>query len=84
MNEIRFFLDIPSEKYLAYYRGRARDVVATSVDGRTVRFPAQVLRPHLTHRGIQGEFVLCFDADNRFVAIRKVSELPASPQGGSR
>lgn len=84
MNEIRFFLEITPEKYLAYYQGRVRDVVATGVDGRTVRFPAQVLRPYLTHGGIRGEFVLRFDADNRFLEIRRVGDLPASRGGGSR
>ena len=72
MKEIRFFLDIPSHRYLAYYQGAAQNISVTSVDGLRVRFPANVLRPHLTHYGIKGEFVLQYDDNNKFMGLRRV------------
>ncbi len=72
MPALRFRLDISSERYLAYYQGVAHLVSATTADGRRVQFPAQRLRPFVTHEGIRGEFVIEFDADNKFVALRRV------------
>lgn len=72
MAEIRFQLDIPPERYLAWYQGQARDVVVRAHDGRTVQFPANVLRRFVAHDGIRGEFVLRFDEQQRFVGIERI------------
>ncbi len=70
--EIRFFLDIPASTYREYYYGRIVDVIAQSRDGRTIRFPAGLLRHVVTPDGVRGEFVMEMDENNKFVAIRKV------------
>jgi len=57
-----------------HYRGVARDVVAKSVDGRTGRFPANVLRPFVTPDGVAGAFVLVYDEKNKFVEMRRVGD----------
>jgi hypothetical protein len=62
-------LTISAQEYLSYYRGAASAVVARSRDGKTVRFPAGLLRRFLTHEGVHGEFVLRYDARNKFVSI---------------
>lgn len=72
LQEIRFRLSITAEDYLAYYRGEARAVVVTAADGRNLRFPANILRPFLSHAGIVGEFALQYDEQNRFIGIRKL------------
>lgn len=72
MPALRFRLNISAEHYLTYYQGVARQVLAATADGRRVQFPAERLRPFVTHEGIRGEFVIEFDADNRFVALRRV------------
>lgn len=74
MTTLRFRLNISAEHYLAYYQGVARQVVATAHDGQRVQFPAERLRPFVTHDGVRGEFALEFDADNRFVALRRIGE----------
>ena len=53
-------------------QGAVRDVVAHSVDGRRIRFPAMILRPYVTHSGVQGCFQICFDEANRFKTIEKI------------
>lgn len=53
---IRFRLDIDAEKYLAYYKGIARDIVVCSEDNRNIKFPANAIRKLLTHEGIFGLF----------------------------
>ena len=72
--KIRVSLNIPAHRYLAYYEGGADDGVATSVDGRKVRFPARVLRPFLTQRGIVGTFLILYDAHHKFVSIEKAED----------
>lgn len=73
MNEIVFDLQLPAEEYLRVYKGSARDVVTRALDGRTVRFPAQILQPYLLHSGIFGRFRISFDRDGRFQKIDKLA-----------
>ena len=72
MKEFRFTLSIPAHEFLAYYQGVAQNVLTISVEGKSLQFPAQVLRPYLTDQGIYGEFVLQCDQRNKFKSIRKV------------
>lgn len=73
MPQIRFRLNISAEHYLAYYQGAASKVIATSTDGRRVQFPADRLRPFVTHDGVRGEFVIEFDANHKFVALQRIA-----------
>ena len=72
MPELRVPLVIPSDEYKQYYSGTAKHVIAKAADGRNVQFPANVLRPFLTHMGIHGEFILVFDDNFKFIDIRRV------------
>lgn len=72
MPEVRVSLSISSEKYLAFYEGRADTVFTRAADGRRVKFPARVLRPFLTHDGIYGDFVIQFNEYHKFVGIKKL------------
>lgn len=65
-------LAILAEEYQRLYQGAARDVVARSMDGRRIRFPALILRPFVTHTGIHGRFQILFDDHNRFHSIEKI------------
>ena len=71
MNCLRFSLYLSSEQYLAYYQGHAKRVSVVCDDGRRIEFPAEHLRPYLTHDGINGHFEIEFDRQNRFVALRR-------------
>ncbi|MGE0372788.1 MAG: DUF2835 domain-containing protein [Gammaproteobacteria bacterium] len=70
--EITFLLNIAPDEYLRYYQGTVRHVLARGRDGRTVQFPAGLLRPFLTHDGVHGEFRLRFDDNNRLVSLDRV------------
>ena len=69
---IRFRLAISAEKYLAYYRGIARDIDARSDDDRNVRFPASAVQSFLTHEGIFGHFEIQFDENNKLIGVKRV------------
>lgn len=70
--EITFVLNISPEAYLRYYQGAVRDVIARGQDGRTVQFPAGLLRRFLTHDGVRGEFRIRFDANHKLVSLDRI------------
>ena len=78
MQKVTVRLNISPERFQAYYQGVVEHVVATASDGRTVKFPARVLRPFLSYQGIQGIFDITFDATLKFQTIRRAA-LPPSP-----
>lgn len=71
MREIVVDLKISTEEYLSMYQGIAKDVVAVSRDGRTVRFPAKSLQRYVTYSGIVGTFTIYFDNKNKLVNVVK-------------
>lgn len=72
----RIVLDISSERYLTHYAGLAHSVATYTIDGRTIKFPATLLRSVVTHNGIHGIYELVTDANNKFQSIHKIGELP--------
>jgi hypothetical protein len=66
---VTFHLALDADEVLRYYRGSATEVVVHANDGRTVRFPASALRPHMTRNGVSGTFALVFDEHNRLVSL---------------
>lgn len=72
MRSIVVQLHISSDEFQRLYEGTAKEVVARSIDGLRVRFPANILRPFITHAGISGRFSIHFNNDNRFQGIDKI------------
>ena len=72
MRDIIVDLAITADEYLALYRGTVTDVVATSRDGRMIRFPARILQRFITHNGVYGSFQIYFDDNNKFQNIEKL------------
>lgn len=73
LREIRFSIYISPEEMEVYYAGAATVVHAVGDDGRTVQFPARVVRPYVTHAGVSGRFVLRYDAAGRFHSIERIA-----------
>jgi len=72
-SRVRVVLRISREEYLRVYQGTARIVHAIGTDGRTIRFPVNILQRFVTHNGIEGEFEICFDHQHKFKSIEKVN-----------
>lgn len=70
--EITFSLRISADEYLRYYNGSAKQVRVNSLDGRVLRFPANLLQRFVTNDGIEGVFALQYDSDNRFIDIKRI------------
>lgn len=60
-DSVCFDLNVSPEKYLQYYKGEAQHVLTRTTDGRTIQFPASLLRTHVSSNGIHGKFKLTFD-----------------------
>lgn len=72
MRSIYVQLNIPPAQFQRLYEGVAKTVNARSLDGRNVSFPANILRPFVTHAGIAGTFAIHFSDENRFQDIEKI------------
>lgn len=72
MNELIVDLNISAEQYLRLYRGEVESVVARTLDGRTVRFPASALRGYITRSGITGRFRIRYGSDGKLVDIQRL------------
>lgn len=72
LKQIVVDLQISEDEYLRVYRGQARSVLAQSIDGRRVRFPANILQSFVTRSGIHGRFRIRFDAGGQFESIEKL------------
>ena len=70
--KVRFALNISQDVLLSYYEGTAKSVVVKSLDGRSIQFPANILRQFVTAEGVQGLFEMEFDEHNKFVGMQRV------------
>lgn len=73
MRSVTFFLHISADDYLNYYSGQVKWVLARSVDGLKVQFPANLLAPYVSHNGVQGKFVLQYLANGKAVDLSRIS-----------
>lgn len=73
-HRLRLRLAIPAHEYLAYYRNQADTVMARTLDGRSIEFPANALQRHVSHHGVYGLFEIAIDADHRLVRIDRIGD----------
>lgn len=72
MNRYEFHLRIPASRFLDYYRGEVRQVVARSTTGQNVQFPASLLQKFVTPNGVEGRFALLVDENNKCVGLERI------------
>lgn len=72
MHDIIVELRISADECLRLYRGEVQNVLARARDGRSVRFPASVLRRFVQRDGIQGSFRICYGSDGRLKDIQRI------------
>jgi hypothetical protein len=67
-------LSISSRELVQYYEGAVDLVVATTTDGRTIKFPANILRSVVQSNGVHGTFELVFNEHFKFVSISRIGD----------
>ena len=72
MHRVIVRLNLSTERVMEHYRGSARYVLTVAEDGRTVQFPATLLRQFVTEDGVRGAFEIVFDEDNRLKRMRRI------------
>ncbi|SIS60415.1 DUF2835 family protein [Neptunomonas antarctica] len=72
MNEIIVDIRISPDEYIKQYRIPGCMVSTHARDGRSVRFPADILQPFLLHTGIAGSFKIVFDLHGKFKTIDRI------------
>ena len=72
MNQIIVEIYISPDQYVKQYRQPGCMVNTTARDGRTVRFPAELLQKFLLHDGIKGSFKIEFTAQGKFKSIERI------------
>ncbi len=72
MQQIVVDIVIPRDEWLRLYRGETQTVYATSRDGRSIKFPANILTKYTTQNGIHGSFVIEFSDQGKFQSIIKL------------
>jgi len=72
MKQIIIDISITKDEWMKIYRGETNLVNATSRDGRSIQFPANILSKYTTHNGIKGSFVINFNDAGKFQSIIKL------------
>ncbi|MCG8668948.1 MAG: DUF2835 domain-containing protein [Pseudomonadales bacterium] len=72
MKSLQVSIHITRDEYLKWYQGAAGTVYAQTTAGKSVRFPARILQPFVTHQGVSGTFNIYFDDNNKFKDIRRI------------
>lgn len=69
--EYFFSIKMSTNDFLPYYQGKIQNIVVTTIQGKTVQFPAMHLRKFLTSTGISGFFCLKTQ-NNKFLSLDKL------------
>jgi len=72
MMELQFSLNISREQALRYYQGTATTVIVTAITGQKLQFPAEHIRPFIDQNGIQGQFNIQFDKENKLIKLNRI------------
>ncbi len=64
---------ISADEFIRHYSGAAHAVVARARNGQTVKFPANALRPFVSHEGVHGTFTLHIDRQNKLLSIERLA-----------
>ena len=72
MKSYEFHLQISPARYLDYYRGTVRHVIARCSTGQTIQFPASLLQKFVSAEGINGKFILTSEDDHKGLDLKKI------------
>lgn len=72
MQTVTLDISISKDEWLKIYRGETNLVFAKSRDGRSIKFPANILSKYTTHNGVHGSFVISFNDAGKFQSIIKL------------
>ncbi|WP_339339123.1 DUF2835 domain-containing protein [uncultured Oceanicoccus sp.] len=72
MRKVTVDISISADEYVKQYQFSNAVVSTYCRDGRSVRFPANILQRFITHAGVKGSFSIEFDSSGKFTQIHKL------------
>jgi hypothetical protein len=72
MRRFQFRLDLTAAACEQYYRGQVSQVLARSIDGTSIQFPALLIKPFVSVNGVHGLFTLTCDDDGKNSKLQRV------------
>lgn len=63
---------LSASQYEAAYSGIAKNVVASSLDGRKVKLPLSAFQRFVSYRGVNGIFEVEFDDRHKLVGVTQI------------
>ncbi len=73
MPSVDIALRISADEFTKRYRVPNAVVIATTGDGRCVRFPASALQRFIAHSGIDGRFRIHFDENGKLQRVERLT-----------
>jgi len=71
--QFEFNLSISAEQTERLYQGHARYIMVHSIEGLKLQLPAQNFKKYVSGAGIQGQFRVKIDADNKIINLQKLA-----------
>ncbi|MEM7562794.1 MAG: DUF2835 family protein [Pseudomonadota bacterium] len=73
MKKYEFRISLSAAEIETVYRGQARYIQVSSMEGLKLQLPAANFRQFVTAAGIQGRFLVEVDANNKLRHLNKIS-----------
>jgi len=67
-----FSMKISSDDYQRYYSGTVRNIIVMTHQGVRVQFPASAVRNFVTNDGINGDFIITMDSNNKLIGLQRL------------
>ena len=73
MKIFKFSLHLSAQDMQSYYSGACKTVYVKGNNGRSIQFPAEILRPFVAHDGVHGWFQIEVDDNNKLIDIKRTA-----------
>jgi len=67
-----FSMKLSSDEYQRYYSGTVRNIIVKTHQGVSVQFPASAVRNFVTNDGVNGNFVITMDSNNKLISLQRL------------
>ena len=67
-----FYVNIPYENFLSYYKGLAKTVIIETDNGKSMEMDAGHFRAFVTPSGVKGRFRITLGEGNRFESLELI------------
>lgn len=69
MTTYRFAMRLSYQEFYPFYLGKIKQIIVRTEQGLRLQLPAERFRPFLTSQGIQGQFELIINENNKIESL---------------